>query len=66
MRRLTRRHRFWLLRGILFIAIIYPLSWAFSSYKYAIPQIVPFFADPYLVAADRACSGPTRGCSPMR
>jgi PAP2 superfamily len=57
MRRLTRRHRFWLLRGIMFIAIIYPLSWAFSSYKYAIPQIVPFFADPYLVAADRVLFG---------
>ncbi|WP_338468472.1 phosphatase PAP2 family protein [Novosphingobium sp. ZN18A2] len=50
-----RRH--WLTRGMLFILLMLPMGRAISSYKSAIPRIVPFYADPYLAAADRALFG---------
>jgi len=57
MWRMTLRHRHWLLRGSIFVAMIFPLGRSFSSYKFAIPSLVPFYADPYLVAADQALFG---------
>ena len=57
IRMLIYRHRFWLFRGMLFIAIIIPLARAFTSYKSAIPDIVPYFADALLIDADKALFG---------
>jgi hypothetical protein len=57
MWRLTFRHRFWLLRGMLFTAMAFPLGRAFTAYKSAIPNIVPFYADRMLIAADRSIFG---------
>lgn len=57
MRMLIYRNRFWLLRGLLFTAMVFPLGRAFTAYKSAIPRIVPFYADPFLLSADKAIFG---------
>lgn len=56
-RRIIVRNRFWLARGLLFVGLIFPFGRAFVSFKSAIPAIVPFYADPYLVAVDRTIFG---------
>lgn len=53
MWRLVRRNRYWLLRGLLFTAMVFPLGRAFTAFKSAIPSMVPFYADPIFVAADK-------------
>ncbi len=45
-------NRFWLYRGMLFIAVIFPFARAVTSFKSAIPTINPFFADPYFADLD--------------
>jgi hypothetical protein len=57
MRMLIYRNRFWLLRVMLFMAVIFPLARAVTAYKSAIPQLVPFYADPFLLAADKLIFG---------
>lgn len=57
IRRMLNRHRHWLLRGCLFMIVILFLARAFTSYKSAIPNIVPFYADPWLADLDRAIFG---------
>lgn len=51
--RLLRRDRRWMLRGTLLTVVTYTSAKAFSAAKHAIPAMVPFYADPYFVAADR-------------
>lgn len=55
--RMLHRHKNWLLRGCLFMLVILFLTRAFTSYKSAIPGIVPFYADPWLAGLDRAIFG---------
>ncbi len=57
LRKLAWRERGWLLRTVLFFAMIEPAMTAFSVLKTAIPRFVPFYADPWFVAADRAIFG---------
>lgn len=57
LRRLTWRERYWLVRTALFFALIEPAMAAFSVLKASIPRFVPFYADPWFVAADRAIFG---------
>lgn len=57
MRRLLYIHRHWLMRGVLFVAVIMLLARAFTSYKSAIPLYVPFYADPWLADLDQAIFG---------
>lgn len=48
------RNRIWVLRSTLvFTAIAVPASFAFMSIKVAIPRLVPFYADPWLIDLDR-------------
>lgn len=57
MRMMLHANRWWLLRcSILALAIIV-FARTLTSYKTLIPKLVPFWADPYLVAADRAIFG---------
>lgn len=56
-RRMLYLHRHWLLRGCLFMLVILFLARAFTSYKLAIPGIVPFYVDPWLANLDRAIFG---------
>lgn len=47
-------NRIWVLRSTLvFAAISGPASFAFMSIKVAIPRLVPFYADPWLIDFDR-------------
>ena len=55
--RLARRQRAWLLRGTLLTFLALPLSRALSAIKDAIPQLVPFYADPYFIELDRSIFG---------
>ena len=57
IRRVLYRQRHWLGRGFLFILIVLFLARSFSSYKSAIPQYVPFYADPWLAQFDHALFG---------
>jgi PAP2 superfamily len=57
VRRMLHRHRFWLLRGILFIGLILFLGRAFTSYKTVISDYNPYWADPWFVAFDHALFG---------
>lgn len=57
LRRIAWRERHWLLRTMLFFALIEPAMTAFSKLKSIIPKVVPFYADPWLIAADRAIFG---------
>jgi PAP2 superfamily len=57
LRRLAWAERHWLLRTVLFFALIEPAMTAFSELKEAIPRFVPFYADPWFIAADRALFG---------
>jgi PAP2 superfamily len=57
LRKLAWRERHWLLRTALFFALIEPTMTAFSVLKASIPQFVPFYADPWFVAADQAIFG---------
>jgi len=57
MRTMTFRHRHWLMRGILFTVMAFALGRAFNAYKSVIPKIVPFYADPALIAFDKAIFG---------
>jgi hypothetical protein len=57
LRKLAWRERHWLLRTVLFFALIEPAMTAFSALKAAIPKLVPFYADPWFVAADQAIFG---------
>lgn len=51
------RNRIWALRSTLvFAAIAGPASFAFMSIKVAIPRLVPFYADPWLIDFDRFIS----------
>jgi hypothetical protein len=57
LRRISYRNRYWLLRGLLFTTIAFPLVRAYPAFKSSIPHILPFYADPYFVAIDRAIFG---------
>jgi hypothetical protein len=57
VRKLSWRERHWLLRTVLFFALIEPAMTAFSVLKASIPRFVPFYADPWFVAADRMIFG---------
>jgi len=57
MQAMTFRHRHWLLRGIIFTVMAFALGRAFNAYKNAIPEIVPFYADPLFIQADRVIFG---------
>jgi PAP2 superfamily len=57
LRKLVWRERAWLLRTVLFFALIEPAMTAFSNLKASIPKFVPFYADPWFLAADRALFG---------
>jgi PAP2 superfamily len=57
LRKLVWRERAWLLRTVLFFALIEPAMTAFSILKASIPKFVPFYADPWFLAADRALFG---------
>lgn len=57
IRRLLFQQRHWLMRGALFMLIVLFLARAFTSYKTAIPNYVPFFADPMLANFDRVIFG---------
>jgi PAP2 superfamily len=57
LRKLAWRERAWLLRTLLFFALIEPAMTAFSVLKSSIPIYVPFYADPWFIAADRAIFG---------
>jgi hypothetical protein len=54
LRHIVVRHRFWLLRGLLFCFFLRPVASAFSILKASIPNIVPFYADGALADLDRA------------
>jgi hypothetical protein len=51
--RLARRNRGWLIRGTILTVCTVPAAKAFSSLKQAIPDLVPFYADPALARIDR-------------
>lgn len=55
--RLARRHRTWLLRGMILTLLALPLGRAFGAIKDAIPRIVPFYADPHFIDLDRIIFG---------
>ncbi len=55
--RMARRNRRWLLRGSFFVIVVLLLARSFSSYKAAIPEINPYWADPWLADLDRAVFG---------
>lgn len=52
--RMTLAHRMWLTRAVLILYLSVPLISATTAIKRAIPRINPYFADPWLVQADRA------------
>lgn len=56
-RKIIVRNRYWLMRGLLFVALVFPLGRSLGSYKSAIPKWVPFYADPYLIRIDRMIFG---------
>lgn len=57
MRKMLYANRKWLLRcSVLALAII-TFARTLTSYKTLIPELVPFWADPHLIAADRAIFG---------
>ena len=55
--RLVRRYRHWMMRTALVLSTIIPGTRAASSIKQAIPQNVPFYADPYLADVERFILG---------
>ncbi|MFC4293531.1 phosphatase PAP2 family protein [Novosphingobium tardum] len=55
--RLTSRQKGWILRGTLFVFLSVPLGRAVMRVKVAIPNLVPFYADHFLIQADRALLG---------
>lgn len=57
LRQLVWRERHWLLRTVLFFALIEPAMTSFSVLKAAIPRFVPFYADPWFAVADRMLFG---------
>ena len=52
--RMTRMHRQWLGRALLVLYLSIPLISATTAIKRAIPRLNPYFADTWLVEADRA------------
>lgn len=52
--RMTRMHRHWLGRALLVLYLSIPLISATTAIKRAIPRLNPYFADAWLVEADRA------------
>ena len=57
IRRMLHRHRHWLGRGLLFMMVLLFLTRAFTSYKTAIPRLMPFYADPWLADLDHMIFG---------
>jgi PAP2 superfamily len=57
IRHLLYRHRHWLIRGALFMAVVFYFAYAFMSFKKAIPLYVPYYADPWLADLDRQIFG---------
>ncbi len=57
MRSMLYRNRAWLGRCSFFAIIIIFVARSVTSYKTSIPDMVPYWADPYLVAADHALFG---------
>lgn len=55
--RMARRRKRWLLRGTLFIIMVILFARGFSSFKIAIPEHNPFWADPWLAELDRTTFG---------
>lgn len=55
--RLASQNRYWLARGAAFSGIAIPVSRSFGALKTAIPHLNPFYADHYLIAADRMIFG---------
>lgn len=43
----------WLARGALILAFTAPANLAFTAIKVAIPTLVPYYGDPFFIAADR-------------
>jgi PAP2 superfamily len=56
-RRTLYHRRHWLARGGVFMVVILYFVIAFTSFKTAIPHLVPFYADPWLGELDRAAFG---------
>lgn len=54
MRKMVYRDRRWLARGTMFVIMVLMLARSFSSYKAAIPEISPYWADPWLASVDHA------------
>lgn len=57
MRSMLFRNRAWLARCSLLAVMMVLVARSVTSYKTAIPELVVFWADPYLAAADRALFG---------
>ncbi len=57
MRKMIYRDRRWLARGTMFVIMVLMLARSFSSYKAAIPEISPYWADLWLVWLDHAIFG---------
>lgn len=51
--RILRRNRAWIVRSTSIFALLLPSAQAFVALKVAIPRMVPFYADPYLMQIDR-------------
>lgn len=51
--RFTRRQRWWFIRSFLLLNLIAGSALAFPLVKDQLPHFVPFYADPWLIAADR-------------
>lgn len=51
--RLAYRRRYWFARGFLFASLLVPLAVAFTAFKRNIPNVVPYYADPWFIEADR-------------
>ncbi|MFM5949352.1 MAG: phosphatase PAP2 family protein [Novosphingobium sp.] len=57
MRRMVYANRKWLGRCSILAILLITFARTITSYKTAIPEIVPFWADPHLVAIDRSIFG---------
>lgn len=57
MRRLLVRKRALVLRGVLLLAVLVPVTRAITAWKEAIPDLVPFYADQWFAEADRQLFG---------
>jgi PAP2 superfamily len=57
MRRMIFINRHWIVRGLMLMMIILVIGRAFNSYKIAISEYVPFYADDIFIKMDRAIFG---------